>query len=183
MTRRQLSCLLVVLSLPTACRETPPPPEPVIRPVRIVQVSSTSGPRTRTFSGVARAQVESTLSFRVAGAIEALPVRVGDRVQPGQLIARLDPVDYELQVKETEAALSQAQAQATNAQADLRRVRSLYENDSASRADLDAAVAGAASANAQVESVSCPASWAVRAIPRSRCSRKNVIQESVHGLD
>ena len=136
-----------------ACAEAEPPPERVIRPVRVVEVSATGGQRTRSFSGVARAGVESTLSFRVAGAIEALPVRVGDRVRTGQLIARLDPIDYELQVKETEAALSQAQAQARNADADLRRVRGLYENDNASRADLDAAVAGAASAAAQVESV------------------------------
>ena len=81
-------------------------------------------------------------------------MRVGDRVRAGQLIARLDAVDYELQVRETEAALSQAQAQARNADADLRRFRGLYENDNASRADLDGAIARAASAAAQVDSVS-----------------------------
>lgn len=144
--------LAAVLMLATACVEPPPPPEPVIRPVRVTQVFGTGAARVRSFAGVARAGVESTLSFRVAGAIEALPVRVGDSVVAGQLIARLDAVDYELQVKETEASLSQAQAQARNADADLRRVRGLYENDNASRADLDAAVAAAASQRAQVDS-------------------------------
>ena len=143
----------VALSATVGCAEPEPPSEPVIRPVRVVEVSAFDGARSRSFSGVARAGVESTLSFRVAGSIEALPVRVGDRVRAGQIIARLDAVDYELQVRETEAALSQAQAQARNADADLRRFRSLYENDNASRADLDGAVARAASATAQVESI------------------------------
>ena len=169
MTRRYFSSVLfAALSACVACGEPPPPPEPVVRPVRVTQVYATGGGRDRSFSGVARAGVESTLSFRVPGAIEELPVRVGNRVRAGQLIARLDAVDYELQVKETEAALSQAQAQARNADADLRRVRGLYENDNASRADLDAAVASAASASAQVESVSKRLELAVRQVDYTR---------------
>ena len=136
-----------------ACGEPPPPAKPVIRPVRYVIAQAAGGQRTRTFSGVARAGVSSTISFRVAGTIVAVDVAVGDRVNPGALLAALDPVDYELQVQETEASLRQAEARATNAAADLRRVRSLYENDNAARTDLDAATATSASAAAQVESV------------------------------
>jgi len=136
--------------------------------VRVVEVYATAGGRARSFSGVARAGIESTLSFRVPGTIDELPVRLGDRVRARQLIARLDPVDYELQVKETEAALSQARAEARNADAGLRRVRGLYENDNASRADLDAAVANAASANAQVEWVSKHLELALRQVDYTR---------------
>ena len=136
-----------------ACGEPPPPAEPVVRPVRYVTAQATGGQRTRTFSGVARAGVESSLSFRVAGAIARLDVGVGDRVRAGSPIAELDPVDYELQVREAEASLRQAEARAGNAEADLRRVRGLYENDNAARTDLDAATAAADSAAAQVESV------------------------------
>ena len=42
-------------------------PEPVVRPVRYEQVFLTGGGRVRTFSGEARAAVESPLSFRVGG--------------------------------------------------------------------------------------------------------------------
>ena len=136
-----------------ACGEPPPPAEPVVRPVRYVTAQATGGQRTRTFSGVARAGVESSLSFRVAGAIARLDVGVGDRVRAGSPIAELDPVDYELQVREAEASLRQAEARAGNAAADLRRARNLYENDNAARTDLDAATAAADSAAAQVESV------------------------------
>jgi RND family efflux transporter MFP subunit len=99
---------------------------------------------------VARAGIESDLSFKVQGTIQKLSVKVGDRVSLGQLIAQLDPVDYELQVEEARAALGQAVAQARNAAADLERVRALFENNNASRDDLDAARAAADSARAQV---------------------------------
>lgn len=152
--RRRLPAALAAVALPAlACSEPPPPAEPVIRPVRHVIVQATGGQRTRTFSGVARAGVESALSFRVAGTIARLDIEVGDRVRAGSPIAELDPVDYELQVREAEASLRQAEARAGNAEADLRRVRSLYENDNAARTDLDAATAAADSAAAQVESV------------------------------
>ena len=148
-----LAVVAVTALLGQACREPPPPAEPVIRPVRYVIAHATGGQRTRTFSGVARAGVESSLSFRVAGTIARLDVQVGDRVRAGSPIAELDPVDYELQVREAEASLRQAEAREGNAEADLRRVRSLYENDNAARTDLDAATAAADSAAAQVESV------------------------------
>ncbi|HSC27815.1 MAG TPA: efflux RND transporter periplasmic adaptor subunit [Vicinamibacterales bacterium] len=135
-----------------SCGRQEPVAPPVIRPVKYTQVFAAGTERTRTFSGIARPALESTLSFRVSGRVNRVLVDVGSRVRPDQLIAELDPVDYELQVKQVEAALRQAEAQASNAEADLRRVRGLYENDNASRDDLDAAIAGAASAQAQVES-------------------------------
>ena len=151
--RRLPVALAAAALLAHACGEPPPPAEPVVRPVRYVTAQASGGQRTRTFSGVARAGVESALSFRVAGTIARLDVAVGDRVPAGAPIADLDPVDYELQVREAEASLREAEARAGNAEADLRRVRSLYENDNAARTDLDAATAAADSADAQVESV------------------------------
>ena len=138
--------------LAPACAE-PPPAEPVVRPVRYVSVEATGHWRTRTFSGVARARAESSISFRVAGTIARVTVAVGDRVEAGAPIARLDPEDYGLQVREAEAALRQAAAMAHNAAANLRRARALYENESASVTDLDAALAAADSAAAHVDAV------------------------------
>jgi len=149
--RRRLAAGFVVLGTLAVCSE-PQPAEPVIRPVQYVVARAAGGGAIHAFSGVARAGTESTLSFRVAGAIARLAVGVGDRVAAGAVIAELDPADYELQVLEMEAALRQAEARAGNAAADLRRVRNLYENDNAARTDLDGAMAAADSAAAQVES-------------------------------
>jgi RND family efflux transporter MFP subunit len=103
----------------------------------------------RTFSGVAEAGVESGLSFRVAGTVRRLAVAVGDSVAAGDLIAELDPVDYQLQVQDAEAALRRAQAESRNADASYERVRALYESNNASLSDLDVArTAAEASAEA-----------------------------------
>lgn len=124
--------------------------ESVLRPVRYEQVYATGGSRTRAFSGTARAGVESRLSFKVRGTIRRLIVEVGDSVQAGQLIAELDPEDYRLEVQRAEAALAQARAQARNAEVSYERTRLLYENNTASKSDLDAARAAYESAEATV---------------------------------
>jgi RND family efflux transporter MFP subunit len=71
-------------------------------------------------------------------------------VRTGQLLAELDPYDYQLSVQQAEAALSQARAQARNANSTYDRARTLYENRSASKQDLDAARLAYESANAAV---------------------------------
>lgn len=45
---------------------------------------------------------------RVAGTVIELPVRENWQVKPGDLLARLDPADYELRLREADAALAQA---------------------------------------------------------------------------
>jgi RND family efflux transporter MFP subunit len=77
---------------------------------------------------------------------------VGDVVRKGQIIAALDPKDNEIEKQEAEASLARAQAEARNAAANYDRVRQLYENQNASRNDLDAARASAESAEATVRS-------------------------------
>ena len=149
--RRWIAAVAPVGLLAAVCGEAPAPAEPVVRPVRTMVVRPVAGGRIRTFSGVAQASVESSLSFRVPGVVARVAVGVGDRVRAGETIAELDPADYELGVEEAEAALRQAEAQAENAEAGLRRTRNLYENDNSSRIDLDAATAAAASGAAQVE--------------------------------
>jgi len=145
---------LLTLALLSCGGDKPVDDGPVIRPVRVETVSYTDGKRVRAFSGQARAGLESKLSFRIGGAIKELPVRLGDRVNKGQLIARLDPKDFELQVQEAEASLTQAKAQARNATANYERIRGLYENNNVSINQLDSARAAAESAKAQVESIS-----------------------------
>ncbi len=144
------SVLAVVAILLAACQE-PPPVETVLRPVRYERVSTSQEARLRTFAGVARAGVESNLSFRVAGTVDRVAVSVGQKVQRGQTLARMDPTDYELRVQEAVAGLAQARAASRNAEADYERVRGLYENNNASRRELDGARANSESSLAQVE--------------------------------
>jgi RND family efflux transporter MFP subunit len=121
-----------------------------LRPVRTLQVFASGGTRQRSFSGIARSAAESRLSFKVPGTIREIPVEVGDSVEVGQLLAALDTEDYLLQVREAEAGLAREQAQLRNADASYQRVRLLYENNNASRSDLDGARALFESAEAAV---------------------------------
>lgn len=156
--QRQIRFVLIgllgaLISLMSGCGQDKTEPEKLLRPVRYQQVFATGGTRVRTFSGVAQAAVESRLSFRVAGTVDAVHVKVGDVVRTGQLIAELDPKDFELQAQEAEASLEQAKAAARQAAAEYDRVRQLYENRNASRSDLDAARAADESAKAQVTAI------------------------------
>lgn len=152
---RSIGRLLAGLTLLlTACGEPPSQEaaEPPLRPVRLTQVYAAGSEQTRSFSGAARAGVESRLSFKVAGTVREIAVKVGDRVRRGEFLIALDPRDFEIKRREAEAALSRARAETRRARADYERVRGLYENSGASRTELDAARAAAESSAAAVES-------------------------------
>ncbi|MFC1528914.1 efflux RND transporter periplasmic adaptor subunit [Candidatus Latescibacterota bacterium] len=144
-------CIAIVIgSLLLSCGGEKETSEEIIRPVRYEPVFSTGGSRTRIFSGVAKAGIESKLSFRVPGTIKNIRIKVGDTVSQGDLLAELDDVDYRLGVRKGEAALEQAKAQLRNATAQYDRIRLLYENDNTSQATLDATLSAHESAQASV---------------------------------
>lgn len=121
-----------------------------MRPVRYARVAVQGASQSRTFSGSARAELETDLSFRVAGTLIERPTNVGEQLERGDVVAVLDGTDYEVRVDEASAGLARAQAQLRNAEAAYDRTRDLYENQNASGSDLDAARAAAESAEAQL---------------------------------
>ena len=133
-----------------SCSSEPPPAEPEPRTVRTTVVGGTETTRSRTFSGISQSSQQSRLSFKVGGTIAELPIEVGDRLRRGQLVARLDPFQYELEVERAEADLLQARAAERNADASYQRTKELYADNNAARGDLDASRANAESAAAQV---------------------------------
>lgn len=143
------SILILLLS---ACDRAAPPEDPRLRSVRYLMVSDESGARDRRFSGTSKSTRESRLSFKISGTVTDVPVQIGQRLNAGDLIARLDAASYSLQVQQAQANLVEAQANDRNATASYERTRGLYANANASRNDLDVARARAESAGAQVRS-------------------------------
>ena len=137
-----------ILLLLYACQEKQESIE-IIRPVRTEQVFSTGGARSRSFTGLVKAGSESRLSFKVLGTVQRVAVEIGDNVKSGALMVKLDPTDYDIQMKESENARDLARASEVQANANLERVRALYENRSASKSALDAARAAYESAHEQ----------------------------------
>ena len=85
-----------------------PPPVPTIE----LAASDVSTAQTQTLSlGIA---VSGAVKARVAGELQSLSVREGDRVQAGQVIAQIDPTEYRARVRQ-----AQQQADAAKAQVDI----------------------------------------------------------------
>lgn len=119
-----------------------------VRPVRVAPVAfAAAGDRHHTGPVVPRTEVQA--GFRVAGRIAARLVQVGDRVEPGQVLARLDPVDLDLSLKAAEARLAQAVAQDVQAAADLKRYTPLLASGTIAQAQFDRVKAAADAAAAQ----------------------------------
>lgn len=133
--RAPLALLGAALLLAGCQAETAPaPPE---RLVQVQRVAFENGGTTREFVGVVRARYETDLAFRVGGKIVARVVNVGDRVQAGDVIARLDPRDLQLQVESAEAELAAATSSLAQAAADLQRYDALKSRGYAPVAEFD----------------------------------------------
>ncbi len=143
---------LFLLMVFVACKEEPIE-EQVIRPVRYMEVIEGGGGQARIYTGVAKAGIESKLSFKVNGNIRKINVKVGSKVKRGHIIALLDASDYQVKVKEAEAGLKQAESLELNAKNNYERSKSLYETNSISKSELDAARANYESARANVDGV------------------------------
>ena len=66
--------------------------------------------RTITVLGSLKPQQEVVLAAKVAGRVDAISVDIGTKVKAGQIIATIDPADYELRLQQAEAALAQTRA-------------------------------------------------------------------------
>ena len=117
----------VLLSF-SACQSEDTPVADVIRPVRSEVVYFSNAQQVRTFSGVSKAGLEASLSFKVSGTVKNVHVKVGDKVRKNQRLAEIDPKDFSLEVQRAEASLASAQAASRNSRAEYARVRALYEN-------------------------------------------------------
>lgn len=117
--------------------------EKIIRPVKYQKIAlKKTSEASRSFSGFAKPTDQAKISFKLNGTIQKINVKVGDTIKKDDVIAYLDPQIYLLQLQEAQSALINIEAQANNAEAVYKRVQSLYENQHASKNDLDNAKTG-----------------------------------------
>jgi RND family efflux transporter MFP subunit len=79
--------------------------------VRVVTTEIRPIERLISAVGTLAAQEQSTLSSKVAGRLQGFEVDLGSEVRRGQVLARIEPRDYELRVQQAAAALAQARAE------------------------------------------------------------------------
>ncbi|MCM1109993.1 MAG: efflux RND transporter periplasmic adaptor subunit [Clostridium sp.] len=102
------------------------------------------------YVGRIRAQQYVEVRARVEGYLESMEFNEGTHVRKGQTLFVIDPTLYRANVEKARAQLNKAKAAAQKARRDLERIRPLYEQNAASRLDLDNAEAAFEGANADV---------------------------------
>jgi RND family efflux transporter MFP subunit len=128
------------------------PPTAEVRPVRTITVEQGATGETFSLTGQVRAKDNVSLGFRIDGRMIERPVHVGDELQPGQLVARLNPQDELNAVRVAEAQLSAAEARLAEAQKTFWRQQELLKSGWTPRARFDDAQQVLLSAQAMVNS-------------------------------
>ncbi|MDK1385614.1 efflux RND transporter periplasmic adaptor subunit [Sinorhizobium sp. 8-89] len=135
----KFAAALTIAAALSACSEEKVETTEVIRPVKVVEVAGGGSVRELDYSGSVKARTEMNLGFRVNGKITERLVNIGDRVKPGDLLARVDPTDYQLAVKSAEATLAAAEKQVETTALTKMRAEQLFTKEFSSRAQLDQA--------------------------------------------
>lgn len=113
------------------------PESRAVRPVKTVALAGAEDNATWTLPGGACSLRDVELSFRVGGPVVELPVDRGQMVRKGEVIARIDPRDFEVAVATLAANLAVSEAQLTEAERQYGRYKALNAQNAAAQATLD----------------------------------------------
>jgi len=142
---------LALQAVLAACRPEAETAAPEARPVRTMTVVKRDAGETVTYTGRIQAENEARLAFRISGRMIERSVNVGDRVSPGQIVAKLEPQDELNGLRSAQAAVAAAQAQFAEAKSSFDRQRTLLARDVASRAQFERAEQTLETARAQLD--------------------------------
>ncbi|MFZ6720512.1 efflux RND transporter periplasmic adaptor subunit [Undibacterium sp. Ji49W] len=153
---RLLLIAIIVIALALLAKRIwftpPPPPQVATAPVTKGDVEDTV-----LATGTIGAAKLVSVGAQVTGKVERLHVALGDTVKQGQLIAEIDALTQQNNLRNAQAALKSAEAQLRSRQAALKqaeltaaRLRQLVAIDAGSRSDLEAAEATLSTSRADV---------------------------------
>lgn len=118
--------------------------------VEYIELQNENIQKERHFSGVAEAETESELSFKIPGSL-IYRKDTGDFISKGQVIARLDAEPYQLEVDQAVANLEDKKATELNAYSLYDKMRNLYVTGNIAKTELESARAKYESSRAQTE--------------------------------
>lgn len=113
----------------SACQSEPVVEPKPTRPIKAMQIGSTAQIAGKLFPGVAKATQEVELSFRVSGVLQKMPIKIGQEVRVGDVLAVLDQRDFQVAVDDAKANLANASAKMKNAKAEYDRVLKIRRTD------------------------------------------------------
>ncbi|AUQ75738.1 efflux RND transporter periplasmic adaptor subunit [Phaeobacter piscinae] len=147
----RISLILLGLLALTACKEEELTSVAPIRGLKTHLIEEAKDSTLRRFPAVLEPTSLNTLSFEVAGKLEAVELEVGQRVQAGQKLLSLDTTSFQLQLDNAEAGIVAAQAARNNAADDFARQQDLFERGTITKVARDNAESEAIATNARLE--------------------------------
>ena len=115
-----------------------------VRPVRMATLESGGIQRKLEFPGQIEPELQASLAFEVSGRIIEMPVREGELVEKGAVVAILDSRDYESKLNAAKATLKEAKSEQT-------RNRNLFKRNAGSKEELERSVRSTETARANLE--------------------------------
>ena len=144
----------MALALPAmlaACRPEAEQVAPEGRPVRTVVVEKREAGETVALTGRIKSDDEVALAFRISGRMIESDVKLGDRVQAGQVVARLEPQNELNALRTAQANLAAAQGQLTQARNNFQRQDTLLKQGWTTRVNHDQATQALQTTQSQVD--------------------------------
>ena len=122
--------LALTVSLLAACeKESAEAPE-IVRPVRILTIQTLQAGETLSYPGEVLGVQNAELAFEVPGRLVELPAEEGIEVTEGQLLAKVDPADFQ-------SSVNAAEAEYRNAKETFERFEEVFAKGAISRQDFD----------------------------------------------
>jgi RND family efflux transporter MFP subunit len=143
-------CLLMPVVL-AACGQEIESGPPEARPVRTITIEKRQAGVPITLTGRIEAEDEATLAFRISGRVLENDNKLGDRVETGQIVARLESQNERNALRAARASLASAQGQLTQARNHFERQDTLLKQGWTTRANHDQAAQALQTAESQVE--------------------------------
>lgn len=140
-------CIVVIsiLLLPACGKPLEPESKEDSRPVKMMTLGNAGGKLRLEYPGVIAAVRSVELGFEVPGKIIELPITEGQEVMEGDLLARLDPVDYKA-ARDSAASNRHAMSAAYN------RAKRIFDQNAGSQAEVDLALRNIQVANEELKS-------------------------------
>lgn len=114
----------------------------------VVQARTVELAQGLPISGSLKAFNSALVKARVAGELQGLTVREGDTVKAGQVIARIDPIEFQSRMRQAQQQADSAKAQVDIAQKQFDNNKALVDQGFISRTALDTSVSNLSAAQA-----------------------------------
>ncbi|MGN8119121.1 efflux RND transporter periplasmic adaptor subunit [Labrys sp. 22185] len=132
-------------------KESSPVPTPLAVQAQIVTASQKI--QSVALTGEIKARVQSDLAFRVTGRLTERFVEIGDHVEAGQMLAKLEPQEQEADVASATAGVQSAEATLRQTTAAFDRQQTLLANGFTTQGNYDNALQALQAARATLDAV------------------------------